>query len=268
VYTWLANLDRGFFNGSQGWYRRGMARDADRFDLGRSPPTSSHIRSCPDPSELAKRLVSGRRRLLAGFEGQGAGWPENPGYEVSNKIGAAADPKEIAVAVGEHWGSEGGRWLCGGSVLKRRTASPSSLRESASAGNVVRRAAPGCERAAALAFTGVTIVLRARELPAPERRWRRWVRVGALVPLVASGEKQVGLLPWLPRKRGFSRVSVRAHLTRWQPGGSRAREPAAGRGSPAGRGSEESASGWPARSTIPLAQGFTSIVMHGGDAAP
>jgi signal transduction histidine kinase len=60
-----------------------------------------------------------------------------------------------------------------------------------------------------------SLVLRAEDLPAPEREaWEKGgVRSTLLVPLIVPVDQRVGLLAVASRKRGFSRVAVRAYLT-------------------------------------------------------
>ena len=175
-----------------------------------------------DLGELAKYLIFGVvGGLLGGLEGQEALAGQRTLYEVSRRIGAAADPKDIAVAVGEHLGEAKvkgvGLWRIGPETANGVAVEPELIGIWASRETSPDVWLPAVKGAVALAEFNrrSSIVLRARELPASEREaWEKGgVRSALLVPLVASVDKQVGLLAVASRKRGFSRVSVRAYLT-------------------------------------------------------
>ncbi|MBA4117201.1 MAG: hypothetical protein H0X71_12415, partial [Rubrobacter sp.] len=175
-----------------------------------------------NPGELAKLLVLGIiGGLLGGYEGREALAGQRTLYEVSRDIGAASDPREIAIAIGEHLGGSKiksvGLWRFvprkrNGAVFEPELIGTWAPRETSPGAWL-----PWVNGLAALAESRKrsSLVLRAGELPASEREaWeKRGVRSALLVPLVTSAEKQVGLLAVASRRRGFSRVSVRAYLT-------------------------------------------------------
>ena len=173
-------------------------------------------------SELVSYLVLGIvGGLLGGFEGREALAGQKILYEVSRNIGAASDPRDIAIAIGEHLkGSKVkgvGLWRMTSQKGNNTTAEPELIGSWAARGTSPDVWLPEVSRAAALAEfrRRSSLVLRSKELPASEREaWEKGgVRSTLLVPLVAPVEKRVGLLVVASRKRGFSRVALRAYLT-------------------------------------------------------
>ncbi|MEJ7870680.1 MAG: histidine kinase [Rubrobacteraceae bacterium] len=174
------------------------------------------------PGELAKYLVLGIvGGLLGGYEGREALAGQRTLYEVSRNIGAASDPREIAIAIGEHLGGSKTKSVDLWRFVPRKRNG--AVFEPELIGTwTPRETSPGAWPLPADEVTALaefrkrpSLVLRAGELPASEREaWeKRGVRSALLVPLVTSTEKQVGLLTVASRRRGFSRVTVRTYLT-------------------------------------------------------
>ena len=174
------------------------------------------------PGELVKYLVLGIiGGLLGGYEGREALAGQRTLYEVSRNIGAASDSREIAIAIGEHLGDSKiksvGLWrfvpqTSNGAVTEPELTGFWAPRETPPDAWL-----PRVNGVTALSESRrrPSLVLRAKELPVSERElWeKRGIRSALLVPLVAPVEKRVGLLAVASRRRGFSRVAVRAYLT-------------------------------------------------------
>ncbi|HEV8045648.1 MAG TPA: GAF domain-containing sensor histidine kinase, partial [Rubrobacter sp.] len=174
------------------------------------------------PGELAKYLALGIvGGLLGGYEGREALAGQRTLYEVSRNIGAASDPREIAIAIGEHLGGSKtksvGLWRFGSQTRSDGAAEPELIGFWAPRETSPDAWLPRVDGVTALAESRKrpSLVLRAKELPVSEREaWeKRGIRSALLVPLVAPIEKRVGLLTVASRRRGFSRVAVRAYLT-------------------------------------------------------
>lgn len=176
------------------------------------------------PAEAIQYLVLGAasgwlggtlaRRSLAGRESL---------YRASRDIGAAQSALEVVSAVGEHlappevkevsfWevASRGEKGDPKEFVLRKAWTSRHPDGETAGSclGAVRMPAPPGLRRGSAL-------TLRSTDLSAPERAaWEKErVRCALLVPLIAPGERWVGLLAIASGRLRFSRGTVRACLT-------------------------------------------------------
>lgn len=167
---------------------------------------------------LALGLIGG---LLGGFEGREALAGQKTLYEVSQNIGSAGDPREIAIVIGKHLGGSKVKGVGLWQVTPQK--GNNAAVESELIGSWAPQEAsldmwlPGVNGVAILAEfrKRSSLVLRASDLPTSERdAWeKRGIRSTLLVPLIAPAENRVGLLAVASRKRGFSRVDVRAYLT-------------------------------------------------------
>ncbi len=221
---------------------------------------------------LALALAGG---LLGGTEGRAALADQDALYEASRGIGAASSPQAIVNAIGDNPASPaaGGTalWWSGSPVEGNASTSlatpeawtpwflrgwPDDLRLD----GVDVRALVGTGR-------GALRTLRPGELPASERAvWReRGVRSVLLLPLVAPGDRRIGLLAVTSSGRRFSRSAVRAYETIGAQAALalenlRLVEEARRAGRQAGVLRERQRMAHEIHDT--LAQGFTSIVMN------
>ncbi|MBA4114889.1 MAG: GAF domain-containing sensor histidine kinase [Rubrobacter sp.] len=221
---------------------------------------------------LALALAGG---LLGGTEGRAALADQEALYEASRGIGAAGSPREIVNAIGDNPPSPaaGGTALWwSGSPVEGDASTPSATPEEWTPwflrgwpddlrlDGVDVRALVGMGR-------GVLRTLRPGELPASERAlWReRGVRSVLLMPLVAPGDRRIGLLAVTSSGRRFSRSAVRAYETIGAQAALalenlRLVEEARRAGRQAGVLRERQRMAHEIHDT--LAQGFTSIVMN------
>ena len=221
---------------------------------------------------LALALAGG---LLGGTEGRAALADQDALYEASRGIGAASSPQAIVNAIGDNPASPaaGGTalWWSGSPVEGNASTSlatpeawtpwflrgwPDDLRLD----GVDVRALVGTGR-------GALRTLRPGELPASERAvWKeRGVRSVLLLPLVAPGDRRIGLLAVTSSGRRFSRSAVRAYETIGAQAALalenlRLVEEARRAGRQAGVLRERQRMAHEIHDT--LAQGFTSIVMN------
>ena len=221
---------------------------------------------------LALALAGG---LLGGTEGRAALADQEALYEASRGIRAASSPQEIVNAIGDNPASPaaGGTALWwSGSPVEGNVSTPFATPEAWTPwflrgwpedlrlGGVDVRALVGTGR-------GALRTLRPGELPASERAvWReRGVRSVLMLPLVAPGDRRIGLLAVASSGRRFSRSAGRAYETIGVQAALalenlRLVEEARRAGRQAGVLRERQRMAHEIHDT--LAQGFTSIVMN------